>query len=1448
MSSNQISQARSMNGVLDFDGVENLNVDNIDAINIDVENLEIETNLKVNNIDISPEELSFLNNTTSNIQQQINNITNITDDAVTITGDQTISGNKTFSGTTTLTGDLNVNSTNISPTELSYLDGLQDNIQTQLDNAGISNSVTLNTDQVITSAKTFTQPVGLPSVIRDDNTGTFTGFMSSTGILTYSNLTGSFSVANSTIVGEGVNSTIVSATTRTGTSGGELVLQSGSPTAPVVSSVDGYLSTTVDVAGRDYVFENVSNIQGLSGSTFFTGIKWNTTSSVTIPAYIDDFVLSKSGYSIRMVSNSDITISPNETAQKGYILNSNTFILKPYDPVIPVPTLTIGDFIEGTGFTPPCKITAVDDFSYTITSPNVITPTTTVRTSVTGYIDNVNAQGYSTIYYSSSAVNVIVNYQSFVKGICSPQSMIQSAGTINKTINLRYNSVVSTPDYTKYGYIKDANNIVFDNLNDLQLNKFVKNSNIPLGKHYITAIANDLVTLGEITMTVPSSTSHDGYLYSNNILVGTGYTLDNYITHPTDIPDLRTKISVINPTFVNLSSSNNTPTPNNKTYNGFSPSSTKFYYNNDSTSVAINYYLKDNNILAPTTNHLITQVDTTYKILTTANLPVATPTYSVNGYTNTNLNKIVLSSSGLSISVGDGIDTTLINNSTRFVSSVNSASSGIEVGVSGTLNSITHPADLTGFVSTSSSVIAYDPNTRLAVNNFLVDYDTVPNIPNNTIITSITSLGSDIYEVGVSSSTTTITPSNFFNRTPSYKTAGNKLVYGGLTGRSDTVYSQNSNYRYIISENNYEYTTNDTGTSSFFQTINGMNIKMENGDHYFLFGLTNGSGFNKVYKLLQNSTYVPYATIPTLTGSIQNSTIQNAMEINNIFNETASYTPYNYGYLNINTNVEDGGNAMIIIKDGYLYFLKNSGITAISNGSFIIDTTGRNMGTDLLAVDSKNTGLTINTSVSGNMPHINYYGTNIPNTETESSASSSAFTLAIDYNTTTTQIKVYHATILPYNFYFHKIVATGIGYKLYVTSRVINGDGTQTLNLNTSAPFGKAGEIWYVTDFVYTTNLFQYALLQPSNFNTYTNTGIIREADNNASYKSLPPTNVNIYSSSNFDSYNSYAKTTFQEITEINFEIFDGTTFEEIEQIDYDTFEKLNFSVYTLENYIAQTSYNVTFPTNTNNEVFVLQDVFQILTNKYIRDLTVLDEIRLGDIMRVPETGLEIFSLPVGSTDKIMEINTTQVRTLKNLVCSANATFNSSTTFNSTAVFNSTTTLNNTLTVNSYSYFNNSIRSHNQPVWYLTSGSGYNQYYGAGGRIGSSGYTGGYTLTRYFNNGISYNASNTYPYDAHYGAFYSHEGAGIYLVELFLFNNNAQGFNGRISMQTNAGRSQGGQYNFNVNRYTSTETCTNLTWVWTCSQGQYFYFYIHSSVLVAYIAQGHTGLRVTKIM
>jgi hypothetical protein len=68
-----------------------------------------------------------------------------------------------------------VNNVSITPTELSYLDGVTSNIQDQIDNAVVG--MTLDTDQTATGFKIFENGINTPFIQNSDITGNINGFL-----------------------------------------------------------------------------------------------------------------------------------------------------------------------------------------------------------------------------------------------------------------------------------------------------------------------------------------------------------------------------------------------------------------------------------------------------------------------------------------------------------------------------------------------------------------------------------------------------------------------------------------------------------------------------------------------------------------------------------------------------------------------------------------------------------------------------------------------------------------------------------------------------------------------------------------------------------------------------------------------------------------------------------------------------------------------------------------------------------------------------------------------------------------------------------------------------------------------------------------------------------------------------------------------------------------------
>jgi len=1478
MSGNINNNERSMNGIISINA-EDLKVNNLDANNINVENLEIENSLLVNTTTISPDEIQQLNgiNTNETIQTQINNInTNISNNLVTKTGTQTISGDKTFSGTTTFSGNIDVNSLSISPAELSTLDGIDTTltIQEQLNNAGISNAMTLNTQQVATGQKTFTAPLGVSAFQLIDTTATIIGYLTNATNLIYASISGTISVTNSTILGNNVQSTISSQITRTGVSNGTLVLNTNQTPTTSSYNTDGYYSNTLQPSTTNYLyfFNNVTNIQPLTGSTYFTGIKWNSSSSVTTPAYTDDFVLHKNSsnpFGITMSSNSSPTINRNFSAKTGYLSNATTFTS--------LNTLTNGDFLEGTGLIPPVQITAVNGNNYTITSPNTITPTASSNT-INGYFDTTT----DFYYYNQTGTATIGNFLS--NSNLSFDVNISAIDTATQKLTLTNNTFTDSADFTLSGYVEDANNLQITDVTNVSIGKFIKNSNIPLGKHFVTAITGKKVTLANSTITIPTRTQHDGYLFTNNILVATGtFVLNNFVIG-TDIPDKQTLVSSLNANedFINLSTTNNVPTPNNKTYNGFSPNSTTFYYNNNNTNVAINYYLKNNAITSPTIDHLITIVNTSNKQLTTANLPTTTSTSSTTGYA---VGTSIITETAQNLSVGTGIDTTLINVGERFIGTI----SGVTIGGFTSVNAFTPTNDIDGYTNSSISVIAYDPNNRLVLGNFIRADNS--SIPENSKIQTIIPLNNDFKQVN-------FTPSGgvgtIFNDRPSFKPNAN-TIYVNQSGLLDKVY-QTSTSRYgKITSNpfNGTYGTTDTQVGNVTNVARAINILLSDGTRAVFFGATNASTYTN--KLFYLQTFTNYNNF--LVTKFPKNGVQNALLCDNPVNTniaTSLYFDYNKGNsIATNPNIVNNSFGLGYIykpQNANFYFLMNTNVTPFQYHDYIFERTGSGL-TNFVANINPFNGIWVGNQTTGNATQIEFQGGNPPPHFT-TSAERGFITLASTYNASVTQFLVYNS--FPFlNPVGGQFIFSGSG-TFFNYARITNynnqGNGTTLITIDRSFPIGKVGDNIL--------QLFQLGQFQKNLFalrpqTTYTPQLVEQvtlsypQPSHETQYESITPTPINFYS--NLDSYNSYLKQTFEQIPPLNFSVFNNNQIAEKTPITYNSFEKLNFTIYNnLETFTAQTSTNQVFPTNliTADDTIVLQDTFAILEQKFIRDCNILQELRLdsqNSQMRMSTSGIEILDFSIGtqSIQYKFEGDGTQI----DLRSTNNTTKNSGTKigyvgYNGFAGFmnrnlaegasnyalmqntSGKTLLNSSngqtldIRVNNtnkmqffghYTLSNIKFSNPNQVSWYMTNTQGgNNQSYNAGSRIGSTGFVVGYGLVRHFNSQSIYGTSAS-GWNAYLGTWTNNEGAGYFLINLYAFCNNAQNYNGRIVLITTPNRRSQNQYNMDVNRNTTGENCSLLSWCIYMEATDNFYIQVQSGGITLYMADTHTNLRVTKI-
>ena len=161
--------------------------------------------------------------------------------------------------------------------------------------------------------------------------------------------------------------------------------------------------------------------------------------------------------------------------------------------------------------------------------------------------------------------------------------------------------------------------------------------------------------------------------------------------------------------------------------------------------------------------------------------------------------------------------------------------------------------------------------------------------------------------------------------------------------------------------------------------------------------------------------------------------------------------------------------------------------------------------------------------------------------------------------------------------------------------------------------------------------------------------------------------------------------------------------------------------------------------------------------------------------------------------------------------------------------------------------FYKQIKSPNQPMWSIYSATAGDQSYGSVGssRIGSSGHLGGQSHVKSFDTINKWNTTHNC-WDSTNGLFYANEGAGIYIVDLYIFGRNSHTFSGRMNFQTNAPYSQSGQMNMDVHSWKN-DCGSLLTYTWYANSGNYFFYEVTSSTLGLYHAKDCTHLRVTKI-
>jgi len=499
MSSNQITSERSMNGIISLYS-EDIAVNKIDANEIIVDDITINNSLEVNNVTLSPETISFLDGATSNIQDQIDTITgDIGTNYVDLTSIQTITGEKTFSNTTTLTGNLNVESTDISPLELSYLDGCTSNIQDQIDSAIVG--VTIDTNQVITGFKDFTNGLQAPFINNQETTGTINGYFTDDNDFIYTTKTGVFNVGTSKLSGVDCVNEVLTALTTTPNTG------SISPSTIVrkaeLYSYQYYITDTNIITTN-----NITGLSALQGVQFLS---------------ISDFISSISGYEITLLNSITLTPTP-ATTLSSYILNGN---------LITDSTVFDQYFIEGNGITKPVQINTSLTLEYTLTSPNSITDTP-VTSTTQGF--NYNNSNWTFLDYSAIIAN-----QDYVTGTnITLGTRLQNLSSDKYDYNLTV--INDTPFYTCQGFYDGTTLRIFTGTNTISVDDgvfdFTNNEYA-----YITIINNDnVLRVGKTNFVTQTPTTVKAYVNSNLQLVSivdyTGKFTDEFTITSIDSADI----------------------------------------------------------------------------------------------------------------------------------------------------------------------------------------------------------------------------------------------------------------------------------------------------------------------------------------------------------------------------------------------------------------------------------------------------------------------------------------------------------------------------------------------------------------------------------------------------------------------------------------------------------------------------------------------------------------------------------------------------------------------------------------------------------------------------------------------------------------------------------------------------------------------------------------------
>ena len=555
MSSNEEYSERSMSGVISVYAAD-INCNSLDANSINVDDITINNSMIVNSTTLLPVELQQITgvNTNETIQSQIDQINTDLNNYVDLTSNQDIAGVKDFTQILELTGNMRVD-TNFSPSEvdlqpqeLAVLTGIDTStpLYLQLQAAGISGLMTLDTNQVALGYKSFENSIQLPSIFSQQTTGTINGYFIDNQNFIYTTKSGSFTPGVSIINGtDCFNKTLATLTTSPNTGS----ISSATTRKSTIANYNGYVKTSNQIYTANVANISVDDGIQFSGNSDFIGTLSNNLITLLITTGLTPSSTSKSGTIV-------------EIGGIYYLNTDNAFDLF--------------DFIECANTTDPTEITNNPYPNLYLLNYPVSNPTTTFLSNVTGFLFNdkvyINstatnwnnafpldtaALGSNNIQYgtqmsyvgatlnsvyslslspsSQSSITELFGFNNSglyifdLTGLSSPsnralllngtdnQAFISGIGA-NNELNLSFDRLPTTSSISIKSYVKDLTGTPFILTPSNQQNKYLSKFYISLVGSFLGGFSYEITSPNTITADSPSSTFSQAYQRSPTTL------------------------------------------------------------------------------------------------------------------------------------------------------------------------------------------------------------------------------------------------------------------------------------------------------------------------------------------------------------------------------------------------------------------------------------------------------------------------------------------------------------------------------------------------------------------------------------------------------------------------------------------------------------------------------------------------------------------------------------------------------------------------------------------------------------------------------------------------------------------------------------------------------------------------------------------------------------------